>query len=179
MRLTEEELARRGARVQELLRPISRRATGPAWTRQSLGTSHVIIGTHDEARPSSHYRDWRFTVDARRHHAMYFEAWRMEARNRFVLEKAYLNLYEKIETSEIEIVCLHCDPSLPPEADHAIYKRGPHVHMAIAESPYDSVHIALRGPDLVPVLRSMDALHSALAWGIEMIRDEILVLMRS
>jgi len=103
----------------------------------------------------------------------------MEARNRFVLDKAYLNLYEKDGLDEIEIVCLHCDPSLPPHADHAIYKRGPHVHMAIARSPYDGVHIALRGPDLAPVLRSIDALHSALAWGVEMIRDEILVLMRT
>jgi hypothetical protein len=179
MRLTEEELARRGARVQQLLRPISRSVAGPAWTRQSLGTSQVIIGTHDEARPTSHYRDWRFTIDARRHHAMYFETWRMEARNRFVLDKAYLNLYERNGPDEIEIVCLHCDPSLPADADHAIYKRGPHVHMSIAGSPYDSIHIALSGPDLTPVLRSVDALHSALTWGIEMIRDEILVLMRS
>lgn len=179
MRLSQEELARRGTRIQQLLRPISRMATGPAWTRQSIGTSRIIIGTHDEARPSSDYRDWRFTLDARRHHAMYFEAWRLETRNRFVLDQAYLNLYERIETNEKEIVCLHCDPSLSLDADHARYKRGPHIHMSIAGFPYGRVHIALQGPDLVPVLRTTDTLHSALAWGVEMIRDEILVLIRS
>jgi len=110
---------------------------------------------------------------------MYFEDWRIQTRNWFVLDKAYLNLYERTGTSEKEIVCLHCDPSLQPNADHARYKRGPHIHMSIAGFPYDSVHIALQGPDLAPVLKSTDSLHNALAWGVEMIRDEILVLMRS
>jgi hypothetical protein len=110
---------------------------------------------------------------------MYFEAWRLETRNRFVLDQAYLNVYETTEISEKEIVCLHCDPSLPPDSDHARYKRGPHIHMSIAGFPYDRAHIALQGPDLAPVLRSTDTLHSALAWGVEMIRDEILVLMRT
>ena len=43
---------------------------------------------------------------------------------------------------------------------------------------YDGAHIALQGPDLVPVLKSTNALHEALAWGIEMIREEILALMQ-
>ena len=174
MRLSESELARRGTRVQQLLRPISRRETGPAWSRLSLGTSHIIIGTHDEARSSSHYRDWRFTIDAARHYAMYFEDWRSEARNLFVLDKAYLNVYLRTEMSETEIVCLHCDPSLPPSDEHAKYKRGPHIHMSVAGSPYDAAHIALQGPDLTPILNSTDSLHKALAWGVQMIRDEII-----
>jgi hypothetical protein len=110
---------------------------------------------------------------------MYFEAWRTrQPRNGFVLERAYLNIYEETETGEKEIICLHCDPSLLPDADHAKYKRGPHIHMSVAGSPYDSAHIALQGPDLAPVLRSTDALHNALSWGVEMICEEILVLMR-
>jgi len=178
MRLSEEELIHRGARIQELLRPISRWETGPAWSRLSRGTSHVIIATHDEARPSSHYRDWRFTIDARRHHGMYFEAWRVATRNQYVLDQAYLNVYERIGMQEQEVVCLHCDPSLSPDAEHERYKRGPHIHMSIAGLPFDSAHIALQGPDLGPVLRSTDTLHDALAWGVEMIRDEILVLVQ-
>jgi hypothetical protein len=178
MRLSEEELARRGARIQQLLRPIARRVAGPAWTRLSLGTSQIIIGTHDEARPSSNYRDWRFTIDAAKHHAMYFELWRSETKNRFILDQAYLNIYERTGATETEIVCLHCDPSLLPNADHAKYKRGPHIHMSIAGSPYDSAHLALQGPDLTPVLKSTKALHQALSWGIEMIRDEILALVQ-
>jgi len=177
MGLSGEELIHRGARIQELLRPISRWETGPAWSRLSRGTSHVIIATHDEARPSSHYRDWRFTIDARRHHGMYFEAWRVATRNQYVLDQAYLNVYERIGMQEQEVVCLHCDPSLP-DAEHERYKRGPHIHMSIAGSPFDSAHIALQGPDLGPVLRSTDTLHDALAWGVEMIRDEILVLVQ-
>lgn len=179
MRLSEKELARRGARVQELLRPISKWQAGPAWTRLSIGASHILIGTHDEAPPTANYRDWRFTISARKHHGMYFEIWRAEASNYFSLERAYLNVYERDGTSESEIVCLHCDPSLPVGAAHAIYKRGPHIHMSTARSPYDSAHIALHGRDLGPILRSVDTLHSALAWGIEMINDEILALLPS
>lgn len=174
MRLSERELASRGALIQQLLRPISRRPTGPAWSRLSVGTSHLIIGTHDESRSSSHYRDWRFAVDAANYYAMYFEDWRSETRNSFILNKAYLNIYVRSERSEREVVCLHCDPSLSPEEEHARYKRGPHIHMSIAGSPYDSAHIALQGPDLAPVLKSTETLHNALAWGVEMIRDEIL-----
>jgi len=42
---------------------------------------------------------------------------------------------------------------------------------------YGRAHLALQGPDLTSVLRSTDSLHNALAWGIEMIRDEMLGLM--
>ena len=178
MRLSEDELARRGVRIQQLLRPICRRASGPAWTRLPLGTSQILIGTHDEARPSSHYRDWRFAVDAAKHHAMYFESWHSETKNRFVLDQAYLNIYEREGPTETEIICLHCDPSLLATADHAKYKRGPHIHMSIAGSPYDGAHIALQGPDLTPVLKSTNALHDALSWGIQMIREEILTLLQ-
>lgn len=110
---------------------------------------------------------------------MYFELWRLESRDHFVLEKAYLNLYERTGSTEREIVCLHCDPSLSADADHAKYKRGPHIHMAVAGYPYDRVHLALQGPDLTPVLRSTDSLHNALAWGVEMIRDEMFPRMGS
>lgn len=178
VRLSEQELVRRGSRVQQLLRPICPLRAGPAWRRLSFAPSRVIIATHDGSPPSSHFRDWRFTVEARRHHAMYFEAWALEARNRFVLNQAYLNIYERTASGEKEIVCLHCDPSLLASADHARYKRGPHIHMSVAGHPYSHAHIPLQGPDLGPVLKSTEALHSALVWGIEMIRDEIIALVR-
>lgn len=177
MWLAEKDVARRGARIMELLRPLSLRQSGPAWSRVALGSTYIIIGAHDEARPTSDYRDWRFSITARGFVAMYFELWRFEARNRYVLEKAYLNLYKKIDLGEKEIACLHCDPSLPQSADHARYKRGPHIHMAVAGYPYDRAHIALHGPDIAKMLNSTDSLHNALAWGIEMIRDEVMVLM--
>ena len=177
MWLTEKVLVGRGARIMELLRPISLRQSGPAWSRLPIGGAYIIIGTHDEARPTSDYRDWRFSITARGRVAMYFELWRLEARDRYVLEKAYLNLYERIGSGEKEIVCLHCDPSLPADADHARYKRGPHIHMSVAGYPYGRAHIALQGPDVTEALRSTDSLHNALTWGIEMIRDEMIGLM--
>jgi hypothetical protein len=139
----------------------------------------MIIATNDGAPPSSNFRDWRFTIGVGRYYAMYFEAWSEEIKNRYVLDQAYLNIYERTATTEEEIVCLHCDPSLSADADHAKYKRGPHIHMSVAGFPYKRAHIALQGPDIVPVLRSTEALHSALAWGVEMIRDEIIALVRS
>lgn len=177
MWLSERELVGRGTRISKLLRPISRRESGPAWSRFSRAGTQMIIGTHDEARPSSDYRDWRFSIKAKGYVAMYFELWKLESRDRFVMEKAYLNLYKWDGSTEKEIVCLHCDPSLPDDAGHARYKRGPHIHMAVAGYPYDRVHLALLGPDIRPILKSTDTLHDAIAWGVEMIRDEMLPLM--
>ena len=179
MHLSELDLVQRGNLIQQLLRPICRWRAGPAWRRLRLGTSRIIIATHDGAPSSGNSRGWRFTTAAKRYHAMYFEAWSLEARNRFVLDQAYLNIYERNATIEKEMVCLHCDPSLSPDAEHARYKRGPHIHMLVAGFPYDRAHIALQGPDVVTILRSTDALHSALAWGVEMIRDEIFARVRS
>src|SRR5215475_10130315 len=133
MRLSEKEMARRGPQVQELLRPISPWPSGPAWARLSLCTSQIIIGTHDGSRPTtSYYRDWRFSVGARRHHAMYFEVWKVESNDKYVLNQAYLNVYVRTEFGEKEIVCLHCDPSLALQEAHSKYKRGPHIHMSMA-----------------------------------------------
>jgi hypothetical protein len=177
MRLSQEQLAVRGARIQQLLRPISKNISGPAWSRVARGTDAVIIGTHDEARPTSHYRDWRFTVDAKDYHAMYFELWRLKTQTRFSLEQAYLSVYQRIISDEREVICLHCDPLTASNAEHGKYKRGPHIHMSMAGSPFDKAHIALSGPNIEPVLRSMATLHSAFAWGVQMIRDEILTLL--
>ena len=113
MWLSEKDVVGRGARISKLLRPISFKEAGPAWSRLARGGTQIIIGTHDEARPSSDYRDWRFSINARGFVAMYFELWTLESRDRFILEKAYLNLYRWNGSSEKEIVCLHCDPSLP------------------------------------------------------------------
>ena len=148
MRLSEEELARRGARVQQTT-PI-RRTSGPRLGRGfRLGTSHIVIGTHDEARPTSHYRIGAASISAK-HHGMYLR--RGGAKHETASSSIrHISTYTKKTTTEIEIICLHCDPSLLPNADHAKYKRGPHIHMSIAGSPYDSAHIALQGPDLAPV----------------------------
>jgi len=49
--------------------------------------------------------------------------------------------------------------------------------MKAARSPFDRAHIALQGPNVDEALRSGQSLHNALAWGVEMIRDEVLLLI--
>jgi|SRR5690348_12096919 len=178
MHLPEKDLLRRGSSIQKLLRPICRHPGGPAYRNVTVGTSRLFIATHDGSPPASNFRDWRFTVESGKYYAMYFEAWTLETRSRYVLDQAYLNLYERTPIDEKEIVCLHCDPSLSPEDAHARYKRGPHIHMSVAGSPYGRAHIALQGPDLTPILRSTETLHNALAWGIELIRDEVITPLK-
>src|SRR5262245_6538806 len=135
MHLVENDLAKRGGVIQKLLRPITRTASGPAWSRIPLSPASLVLAMYDGARPSGQYRDWRFAVDARRHHGMYFEAWRRDGRGRYILEKAYLHVYERTQASEIEVIALHCDPDLKADAEHAKYKRGPHIHMTCASAP--------------------------------------------
>jgi hypothetical protein len=83
-------------------------------------------------------------------------------------------LYKK-ETfeTEYELLALHCDPE-EPDGERAVYKRGPHVHISIAEPPVKDAHIALARGHLDEVLANVGSLMEALNWCIIMIRDELL-----
>ena len=59
---------------------------------------------------------------------MYFELWKLESRDRFTLEKAYLNLYEWTGSIEKEIVCLHCDPSLSADGSRKVQTGAAYPH---------------------------------------------------
>jgi hypothetical protein len=176
-----EELEHRGEYVRQLLKPIAKHPGGPAWQRKS-GVSEFIIGTHDGSPTRSDYRDWRFKTVVPNFQAMYFELWRRsESRQKefWYLYRAYLSIYQidHGQQKETEFLCLHCDPNEPDNA-HAIYKRGPHLHINVANHPIPHAHIALNRGHLNEILSSVDTLTTAMEWAVQMLKVEILDAMK-
>jgi hypothetical protein len=111
---------------------------------------------------------------------MYFELWKRIDEDLWFLDRAYLNMYktDPATRQESKFLSLHCDPNEPDEAPHAIYKKGPHLHVQAADDPFPDAHIALAGRDLGPVLSSVDSLSRAIGWAVCMLRDEVLNPLR-
>jgi hypothetical protein len=171
------DVIKRAAKIRALLRPISRVSSGPA-TENIQSGGLWIIGTRDETTVASNYRDWRFATSADKHHAMYFEAWRVVDKRRYKWQSAYLNIYRRTAgQGEEEVICLHCDPAEAIHAPHARYKRGPHLHFSSAGDPLKHAHIALHMGRVDDIVQRCESIHNHLALGVEMIRDEVLSLL--
>lgn len=169
------ELNSRGNQIRHLLEPLSRLKEGPAC--QLISTQGVyIIGAHDGSPSKSHYRDWRFPTFVPYFRGMYFECWKKYNDEFGYLDRAYLTIF-RINPStreEVEFLCLHCDPNEPDNADHALYKQGPHLHIQAADDPIPHAHIALNRGHLEEVLNSVDSLSEAISWAVLMLKQEIL-----
>lgn len=170
----EQRFWERGQAVVRMLQPITQRRGGPAWAPKSIGTSTIVIATHDGSPPVSEYRDWRFATVASGFNAMYHERWSRRDKNLWELERAYLNIYKHSGVDEIEFLCLHCDPLETDTAPHARYKQGPHLHVSIAGEPIKHSHLAIHGGLLDAVLQSVATLSNTMDWAVQMIRDEVL-----
>jgi hypothetical protein len=146
--------------------------------------SEILIGVHSGSRPQFSVTDWRFSTIVRGVRAGYHERWIAvdEKRRKFFIERAYLHLYRRRpdEQDETEIIALHCDPNEPDDSGvlkHAVYKRGPHVHLTASEQPFPHSHIALNVTQLDAVLSSVDSLHTAVTAGVILLRDQVLDIL--
>jgi hypothetical protein len=143
-----------------------------------------MIGVHSGPRPELGITDWRFSTIVRGVRAGYHERWIAvdEKRLQFYMERAYLHLYRSRSQNadEVEVLALHCDPNEPDDTGalkHALYKRGPHIHVTAAEQPFPHSHFALNRTNIDDVLGSVKSLHEAVASGILLIRDQVLDLI--
>ena len=172
------ELVSRGEQICAMLRPLTGRARLAQAARQN--PRELLIAVHSGARPDTSPTDWRFTTITTGVRASYHERWLPsdETKKRYYLERAYLHLYRRLDGArETEILALHCDPNEPDDAGllrHALYKRGPHIHVKGAPQPLPHSHIALNVGELPTVLSSAVSLSAAMASGILMIRDQVL-----
>ncbi len=175
------KLPSRGDEIRKLLQPIAKHEDGPAW--QPIASSReYIIGTHDGSPSQSNYRDWRFSTYVPQIHASYFEFWKktfVDKKEIWYLDRAYLHIYRinLLTRGEEEFLALHCDPNESQEAEHVLYKRGPHLHIKVAQKPIPHAHIALNLGHLKEVLGSVEALSKAMKMGVQMLREEILDAM--
>lgn len=174
-----ERLRTRGHEICDMLVPLAgsvRLAYGIVPYR-----SELTIGVHAGSRPNVNIRDWRFSTIARGIRAAYYERWAAvdEKRQHFYIQRAYLHLYrgDRHELAEAEIMALHCDPNEPDDSGllrHAMYKRGPHIHVSAAEHPFPHSHFALNVTELDNVLSSIGSLHAAVRSGVVLLRDQVL-----
>ena len=126
--------------------------------------------------PSSYEKaKFRTTVDNL--YASYFEQWKRffeDRKEQWFLEKAYLHFYrvDQPDQEPPEYLLLHSDPN--ENREHAIYKRGPHLHIHAADAPWPRAHIALNIGYLDEMLRDASSLTAAFEAAVVMIRSEIL-----
>ena len=179
--LAVDKLQTRRQRVPDMLSPITdSRRVGSSFNLQG---DEILIGVHSGGKPDIGVRDWRFTTRVRKIRGSYWERWvpTTEKRKSYYLSQAYLQLYLR-ETSaddESELMALHCDPNEPDDSGllaHAVYKRGPHLHIRSAAEPLPHAHFALNAGHLAEVLKSVESLTGAVQLGINMIRDQVLDL---
>lgn len=173
--LSTRELPKRGPSGRAMLRTIS--DADVAWQRRASPTEFVVA-FHGGA-PTGDYRDWRFRTVAPWLRASYFERWVADSAqaDAWYLNRAYLHLYRVgAPREETEFLALHCDPNEPPDAAHAKYKRGPHLHIKVAENPFPKAHIALNLSDLASVLSSVESLTDALGLAVLLIRERVIDL---
>ena len=169
------DLASRGKDLSRILGEIC--TVKPAWQPRSR-VGEYVIGLHSGAPAQSDYRDWRFPTFVAGVHAMYFELWRVLSDTAH-LDRAYLSLFRTAASGgEQELLALHCDPNEPDGAEHAVYKQGPHLHLATSEVPGPHSHIALNRCHLEEVLKSRESFTRALHLALIMLRDEVLGPLR-
>lgn len=179
-----DRLRGRGQQVLQMLQPVARTrriAWSPAPQRNEF-----VIAVHSGTKPDTLPRDWRFTTPARRIRGSYWERWipTNEKRTHYYLAQAYLHLYWRASAAEEEreLLALHCDPNEPDDSGqmkHAIYKRGPHIHVMTASQPIPHSHFALNVGHLSDVLASIDSLSGAVSVAVTMIRDQVLDLFEN
>jgi len=178
--VADQVLFSRGQEIRRLLSPISKLRDGPAYKLYPSRRREVVFAAHDGSPPTPHFNEWRFATTHNGFRAAYYEKWFNETANLYYLDRAYLHIYrtDLIKQREEEFLLLHCDPNEPDDANHSLYKRGPHLHISIAEQPIPHSHIALCLSNLEDVLDSVETLMKALEWSILMIQEQFLETMQ-
>ena len=107
--------------------------------------------------------------------ANYYEVWLPQPGSpNYELERAYLHLHRKLgrDDQDVQLLSLHCDPSIEADIGSYIYKRGPHLHIGGASPNIDRAHVSLCVGDVDLGGADIDALTFKLAAAVEMISDE-------
>ena len=137
-----------------------------------------MIGTYGPGpQPAGRPRDWRFRTPVRRLVGCYFEQWiSVDGTNRvYGLDRIAFSLLLLERISEREVVALHSDPN-EPDGPHAPFKRGPHLHVTLAEQPLPHAHLGLAMESMPALIDSVDGLTAAVERALFMLSEEVLGL---
>lgn len=178
IKITESDLWSRGTDFSLLLAPLRKNLDGgPAWIYKTQQGLQVSLYACEKGASHSH-EDLRFSTFNSNFYAAYYETWLpsdLRKPKYWYLEKAYLNIYQlnRSKRTEREYLCLHSDPE-ETNYKNPDYKRCPHFHIKVAETPIPHAHLALSHGFIDHVMLSHDNIFHVFHQGIELICDEIL-----
>ena len=188
--LPADAVRQRVNQVCRMLQPLRGSNAARIACRSESGGDCITLTTFSGLQPVTPLvAQWRFTTYVPSLLGEYYERWRPvdEKRKRYFLDRAYLHLYMTTrvdgQPTEKQMLALHCDPNEPDEPDnwagpvHARYKRGPHLHISVAEHPIPHSHIALNACHLDSVLHSVESLSEAMQRAVQMLDHQVLKLL--
>jgi hypothetical protein len=174
-------LANRTREIQQLLSPLVARRT-VLMVEIVERVPLVTLAAYSGGRTPQHHHEWRFNTRVDGIRGGYYERWQPvdSTRRRYCFERGYLHLFRRVgparESTEKQVLALHCDPNEERDAPHALYKIGPHLHVSAAEPPLNAAHIALNYSHLDEVLGSFERLSVAFSNSITMVNEQVLKL---
>jgi hypothetical protein len=168
----------RAPEVRNLLSPLlaSQSRFHCGFEARKVNGGRVLVA-HDNTRIGESYRDWTFRTFAKNFWCKYFELWKQIGQTQeWYLERAYLTILRPdIPNHDFdEYLCIHCDPNDLSAEPFGSYKRGPHLHVEMAEAPIPDCHFPLNLGHLQEVLSSVNSLTEALRQAVEVLSHEFL-----
>ncbi len=180
LRINIDRLHSRQDPIRHMLRPLRDGYDVGCSVGKGKYAGGKIVAAHDAPTPSGDPRDWRFRTFVPGISGQYFELWMPWNSDRsLVLNRAYLHILQLNREKCVlaEILCLHSDPAATDNEPLRTYKRGPHLHVKLAEPPLPQSHFPLNLGHLEQVLDSVGSLTNAMRSAVEVISNEVLKRM--
>ena len=160
---------------REIAQPVSRHELQ---VRDGSGQGCRIFAVTDRSAGPGPPQDQVFGTSVRGAVASYVERWGPTDRTHvsFTLLKAgfHLLLRSGPYARPVEVVALHCEPTLDGDDWPSVYRRIPHIHVSIAKYPVSRAHFAVELSRHNEVLDSIESMQCTMTAYVQLISAEIL-----
>jgi len=177
--ITHETLFRRRiAHVEHFLRPIRRQPHVHCQFYRPQYGGGKVLASHDGESDTSDFHSWRCRTTKKELWFTYFELWKETTdRATWFLDRAYFHLYraDRDTRSLVQILGVHADPNCTDAMPLRLLKRGPHVHVLMAEEPLPACHFPLNFGHLQNVLSSSPRFTRAIRDAVQVLADDVIV----
>ena len=162
-------------KVQAILRPLAKKGKPVPCNFVPNPRAKSICG-HGGGPGQDHTNIW-FPTSVNGIQGQYHEIWYpLGGEHEWWMERAYFGIRRVVRTlaKAEEILCVHSDPMCDVDDPVGSYKRGPHLHVSVAQSPIAKAHFPLNLGHLEDVLSSCDNLSQAISLAIKVVCDEVI-----
>jgi len=176
--LSVEQLETRIGTVQKLLKPLvgGKHAVPCCFVANPSVPGRILSGHPGGSGHTDHRALW-FPTFIKTVQCQYFEIWLpSDGEKRWELERAYLSISRVIRQlgKREDILCVHCDPLTKDSDPLASYRKGPHLHVMLAQAPLPRAHFPLNACHLQQVLASVESLTNAMQSAIGIVCHEVI-----